>query len=177
MLKVVIRKFFYVKSCIKRIVLMSVFAASATFVQAGAFDKGVTTGTLSIGSAQIFTEDYLIIGLGVGHYVIDGLELGLDVDVWSGGEPSIYEVSPRATYVVDNLSDVKPYFGVFFNRAFIENQTDSDSLGYRAGFYSPVGRRSYVGIGLVNTELQDCTETVSISCSDTYSEITFVFSL
>lgn len=146
-------------------------------LQAGAFDEGSTTGTLAIGSGQLFREDYLIIGVGIGHYVKDGLEVGLEVDAWTGGDPSIYEITPKITYVLDNRSDVKPYIGGFYNRTFIEDLDDSDSYGYRVGFYSPIGHSSYIGIGLVRTELQDCTETVFVSCSDTYSEITFVFSL
>lgn len=150
---------------------------SFSSAQADAFDEGSTSGTLALGSGQLFLEDYLIIGVGVGHYIIDGLEIGLEVDAWTGGSPSIYELTPKVTYVLNNVSDVKPYLGAFYNRTFIENLEDSDSYGYRVGFYSPAGARSFVGIGLVYTELQDCTETIFVSCSDTYSELSFTFSL
>ncbi len=144
---------------------------------AGAFDKDTLTGTLAIGSGQIYSEDYLVIGLGAGYFVTDGFQLGLDVNVWTGGDPSIYEVTPKLTYVFDNKSSVKPYIGAFYNRAFIEGQDDSSSLGYRAGFYSPVGGNAYVGIGAVYTEFQNCTETSFVSCSSTYTELSFVFTL
>lgn len=157
--------------------LVLLLGAVCSPAHAGAFDEGSTTGTLALGSAQLFREDYLIIGVGVGHYLIDGLEVGLEVDAWTGGDPSIYEITPKVTYVLDNQSDVKPYLGAFYNRTFVEGLDDSDSYGYRVGFYSPAGSRSYVGIGLVYTELQNCSETIFVSCSDTYSELTFVFSL
>ena len=159
--------------------MVCLFALSFTCssVHASSFNAGSTTGTLAIGSGQLFREDYLIIGVGVGHYVVDGLELGVELDAWTGGDPSIYEVTPKITFVLDNPSQVKPYLGAFYNRTFIEDFKDSDSYGYRAGFYAPAGRRSFIGIGLVYTELQDCTETIFVSCSDTYSELTFMFSL
>jgi outer membrane protein W len=163
---------------IKKALLASVLSCFvSTSVQAGAFEKDTVTGTLAIGSAQIFTEDYLIIGLGAGYFVTDGLQLGLDVNVWTGGSPSIYEVTPKITYVFENKSSVKPYAGVFYNRTFIENLEDSNSLGYRAGFYTAAGKSAYVGIGVVYTELQDCNDSAFVNCSSTYTELSFIFTL
>jgi len=144
---------------------------------AGSFEKDTVTGTLLIGSGQLYTEDYLVLGLGAGYFIADGFQVGLDVNFWTGGEPSIYEVTPNVTYVFDNRSSVKPYLGMFYNRTFIDGFDDTNSLGYRAGFYSPVGERAYVGIGAVYTELQDCTETSLISCSSTHTELSFIFTL
>jgi len=146
-------------------------------LNAGSFDKETLTGTLAIGSGQLYTEDYLVVGLGAGYFITDGFQVGLDVNFWTGGEPSIYEVTPKLTYVFDNRSSVKPYLGMFYNRTFIDGLDDTNSLGYRAGFYSPVGEKAYVGIGAVYTELQDCTETSFVSCSSTYTELSFVFTL
>jgi len=144
---------------------------------AGAFDKDTVTGTLAIGSAQFFDESYFVLGLGVGYFVTDGFQLGLDMNYWSGGDPTIYEVTPKLTYVFDNSSSVKPYLGMFYNRTFIDGIDDSNSLGYRAGFYSPAGERAYVGIGAVYTELQDCTDSQFVDCSSTYTELSFIFTL
>ena len=129
------------------------------------------------GSGRFFNEDYLIIGGGIGYYLVDGVELGLDVDVWTGGDPSIYEVTPSLTYVYDNPSHVKPYLGAFYNRTYIDGLEDSDALGYRAGMYMPSGNRLLVGIGIVYTELQDCTASIFTDCSDTYTELSVIFSL
>lgn len=144
---------------------------------ASPFDEGNITANIALGSGQFFEEDYLIIGAGAGYYVIDGLQVGVDIDYWSGGNPSIYEITPGLTYVYKNTSQFKPYLGAFYNRTFIENFEDSDALGYRAGVYMTTGRSSYFGIGLVRTELQDCTDTVFIDCSETHSEISLIFSL
>lgn len=173
---------YYLNICYKKYsrlasLMLIVISASFTSVNAGPFDEGSTNATIAIGSGQVYTEDYLIIGAGIGHFLTHGLEVSLDVNAWTGGEPSLYELTPKLTYVVDNQSGVLPYLGVFYNRTFIEDLDDSDSYGYRAGFYSPIGGRTFVGIGLVYTELQDCTETIFVSCSDTYSELTFMFSI
>jgi len=144
---------------------------------AGAFDKDTLTGTLAIGSAQFFNEDYFVFGLGAGYFVSDGFQIGLDVNYWSGGNPTIYEVTPKLTYVFDNPSSVKPYLGMFYNRTFIDGFNDSNSLGYRAGFYSPVGEKAYIGIGAVYSELQNCTESQFVDCSSTYTELSFILTL
>ena len=145
--------------------------------QAGSFDEGSLTGKLAIGNGRFFNEDYFIIGGGIGYYLVDGLELGLDLDFWTGGDPSIYEVTPRITYVYDNPSHVKPYVGAFYNRTFIDGFEDSDALGYRAGMYLPSGNRLLIGVGIVYTELQDCTDTVFNDCSDSYTELSVIFTL
>ena len=146
-------------------------------VFAGPFDKGNTLATFTLGSGQFFREDYIIIGAGIGYYVTDGIELGVDVNYWTGGDPSIYELTPKLTYVYDNSTQFKPYLGVFYNRTFIEGLDDSDALGYRVGAFMPAGKKTYIGFGVVHTELQDCTETLFVSCSDTYTELSFMISI
>jgi len=171
------KKLIHRKPVLNALMLLAVSGYSAPGAYAGPFDKNAVTGTLAVGSAQLFAEDYFVLGLGAGYFITDGFQAGLEVSVWSGAEPSIYEVTPRFTYVFDNPSSVKPYLGVFYQRKFIENLEDINSLGYRAGFYSVMGERAYIGIGAVYTELQDCTETVFNDCSSSYTELSFVFTL
>jgi len=149
----------------------------SSLVKAGPFDKGKTSATIAIGSGQFFRENYLIIGAGIGYYVTDGIELGLDVDYWTGGDPTIYEITPKLTYVHNNSSQFKPYIGVFYNRTFIEGYDDSDALGYRVGAFMPVSKKTYIGLGFVHTELQDCRESILVTCSETYAELTFMISI
>ena len=153
-----------------------VFSVMLPAVNAGGFDKGSLTANIAIGSGRFYNEDYLIIGAGAGYYLVDGVEAGLDVDYWSGGDPTIYEVTPKLTYVYDNPSHVKPYIGAFYNRTFIDGFDDSNALGYRAGMYLPQGN-VLIGVGIVYTELQDCTETIFNDCSDSYTELSIIFSL
>jgi len=172
-----LKKSFHRKPVTYALMLLAVSGNLTPGVYAGPFDKDTVTGTLAVGSAQLFTEDYFVLGLGAGYFITDGFQAGLEVSVWSGAEPSIYEVTPRFTYVFDNPSSVKPYLGVFYERKFIENLDDINSQGYRAGFYSTMGENLYIGIGAVYTELQDCTETVFNDCSSSYTELSFVFTL
>lgn len=158
------------------ILFSAILGLVSTQSPAAGFDQGSVTASIAIGSGRFFNEDYLIIGAGAGYYPLDGIEIGLDLDAWTGGDPSIYEVTPRLTYVYDNPSHVKPYLGVFYNRTFIDGFDDSNALGYRAGMYLPQGRL-LIGVGIVYSELQDCTDTVFNSCSDTYSELSVIFSL
>ncbi len=165
------------KNIFRLLILALVLTLFSMQARAGSFDKGTVTGTIAIGSGQFFNEDYLIFGVGVGYYLIDGVEAAIDVDTWTGGSPSIYEVTPKLTYVYDNPSKVKPYLGVFYSRMFIDGFDDSDTLGYRAGMYTPASDKAYIGIGVVYTELQDCTDSIFVDCSDTYTELSVIFTL
>ena len=171
------RKILSTKLKISLLMFFATLGLTSSLSYADSFNKGNTIATLAIGSGQFFSEDYLIIGVGVGYYVTDGIELGLDIDFWTGGDPSIYEITPKLTYVYDNSSQLKPYVGVFYNRTYIEGFNDSDALGYRVGAFMPAGRKTYIGLGIVHTELQDCIETLLVSCSETYTELTFMISI
>lgn len=146
-------------------------------VDAGPFDEGALTANIAIGSGRFFNENYLIIGGGLGYYLVDGVELGIDLNVWTGGDRSVREVTPKVTYVYDNPSHVKPYLGAFYNRTYIDGFEDRNAIGYRAGMYMPQGNRLLIGVGIVYTELQDCQESVFVSCSETYTELSVLFSL
>ena len=66
-----------------------------------AFSKNSTSVGVVIGSGSAFNDNYMILGLGIGYYVTKGLELGIDLQHWISGEPSITKVSPqRQTYPV-----------------------------------------------------------------------------
>ncbi len=162
-------------SGIRKLIFSLCMFFMASISQAGPFDDGTVTGTLVLGNAQLLGEDYTVIGLGSGYFVTDGLQLGLDVNFWTGGRSSVYEVTPKITYVYKNKSSVNPYAGMFYNRTFIEGYEDSNSLGYRLGFYTPIGDSAYFGIGGVYSELLDCTDTAIYSCSSTYTEFSVIF--
>lgn len=147
------------------------------YVHADPFEKGSTRASFTLANGQNFNEDYVVFGAGIGHYFINGLQVGLDIDAWFGGDPDIYEVTPMLQYVVRTLPNIQPYIGIFYNRTFIENRDDSDAAGYRAGIYISAGDNMYMGYGLVYSELQDCTDTIFIDCSNTYSELSLMFTL
>ncbi len=145
--------------------------------RAQSFERGATNVSVLVGSGRAFDESYVVLGLGAGYYVADGLELGLELETWLNGDPNIYKVTPALRYVFNTSGRVRPYVGAFYRRVFIEDFDDRDSWGGRAGVYIPTGARSYIGLGVAYSELVDCNEQIYDTCSDTYPELTFAFAL
>jgi len=160
---------------ISLLTLFFILASPGTY--AGPFSEGSSRVSVALGNGRLLNEDYLIIGVGAGYYFADGLEVGLDADFWTGGDPTIRELTPTLQYVFQKSSSFNPYFGVFYNRTYINNTPNSDAAGYRAGVYMPAGERAYFGFGIVYSKLQDCSNSLFFDCSDTYSELTLMFSL
>jgi len=65
----------------------------------GAFSKGRTHVLVTAGSGYAFDESYLVLGLGVSYYLIDGLNVGLSLESWTGSDPKMYKVTPSMTHV------------------------------------------------------------------------------
>jgi len=157
------------------IILSAGWLASPAY--SGPFSQGSQSVSIIAGAGSAFRDDYIILGLGYGYYVIKGLELGIDAQFWLSGDPSITKVSPQIRYVFTQPKTVKPYIGAFYRRTFIDELDDLDSIGYRAGLNFMGQGNFYFGAGLVYEKYQDCNETVFTSCSDTYPEILFSFSM
>ena len=139
----------------------------------GAFSKGRTHFVVTAGNGNAFDESYLVLGLGVSYYVIDGLNVGLSLESWSGSDPSMYKVTPSVQYVFHQIPRVSPYVGGFYRRAYVDGLPDINSVGARAGVYLNAGRNAYIGIGAVYESYLDCSKTVYRSCDDTYPEVSF----
>ena len=158
------------------LVILSIGTISSP-IQAGPFSQGSQSVSIIAGSGRAFNDDYLILGLGYGYYVLNGLELGIDAQSWLSGDPSINKLSPRVTYVFTQPDRIKPYLGAFYRRTFIDGFDDLDSVGYRAGLNFMGQGNFFFGIGFVYEEYRSCSETIFRSCSDTYPEILFSFSI
>jgi len=126
-------------------------SSSAPVQAAGMFSKGNKRVSGTIGWGHSFDTDYLLIGIGAGYYLANGLDVGLDFEGWLVGDPSIYKLSPRADYVLWKMKRIKPYAGAFYRWNFVGNGIDDkSSLGGRAGaFYQSRGGRSMAGAGVV----------------------------
>ena len=145
--------------------------------QAGPFSQGSQSVSVIAGSGSAFRDDYLILGVGYGYYLVDGLELGIDAQFWLSGDPSITKVSPQIRYVFTQPKTIKPYLGGFVRRTYIDGLEDLDSVGYRAGLNFMGRGNFFFGAGIVYERYQDCNETIFSSCSETYPEILFSFSI
>jgi len=142
---------------------------------AGPFEQGSVQGSVAVGTGTAFSQDYLILGIGGGYYVLDGLLIGARVDGWFGNSPSIYQVTPEARYVINMSPKVKPYVGAYYSRTFNEGLPDFNTLGARAGAYVPLGSRVFLGAGIAYERVQDCDEAVYRDCSRTYPELSLMF--
>jgi len=143
---------------------------------AGVFSKGRTSLAITGGTGYAFNESYLVLGVGVGYYVLDGLALGLSVESWSGSSPGLYKVTPSVQYVFHQIPKLNPYIGAFYRRTYVSGMSDIDSVGGRAGVYVAAGRSAYIGLGAVYESYLDCNKAIYTSCSDTYPELTFMIS-
>ncbi|MBT8349839.1 MAG: hypothetical protein KJO26_01180 [Deltaproteobacteria bacterium] len=145
-------------------------------IQADPFKKGSRRVSIVAGSGRTISNDYIIVGLGVGYYVQNGLELGLDGEAWLGGDPDIYKLSPHANYILPTQSRFRPYVGAFYNHLFIDNYDDLDTIGGRGGVYFIQEKQWFFGIGAVYESYLNCDDTIYSSCDYFYPEITFSFS-
>lgn len=156
--------------------LATIASAPAMAVDvASVFSKGRTHLAVVVGNGYAFDESYTVIGAGVSYYLADGLNIGLNVESWSGGDPSIYKVTPSVQYVFYQVPRVSPYLGAFYRRSYIEDLEDLNSAGGRAGVYIAAGRNAFIGVGAVYESYLDCNTTTYIECSNTYPELSFTF--
>jgi len=140
---------------------------------AGVFGQGRTHFFVTGGTGSAFDETYLVVGVGVSYYLIDGLNAGLAFESWSGSDPSMYRITPSLTYVFYQAQTVKPYVGGFYRRTNIDGLPNADSVGARAGAYMQAGRNVFVGFGVVYESYLDCSRAVYRSCDSTYPELGF----
>jgi long-subunit fatty acid transport protein len=144
-----------------------------------AFSKDSASIGVVVGSGTAFDDDYMILGLGAGYYVINGLEIGIGVQYWISGEPSITKVTPKMTYVFTQPTTIRPYLGIFYRRTFYGdydgvNIDEQNSYGYRAGAYLNSNDDVYIGGGLVYEKYVDCN--LLVDCSSIYPEVIFAIS-
>ena len=163
--------------CLKRSFMAMLLCVMFSTAHATPFEKGDLGVSLVVGSGQAFNDNYTIVGAGIGYYVLDGLRLGISGQTWLGGDVSINKYSPQIQYVMARNEKLKPYIGAFYRKTSIEGFDDLDSAGGRAGVYLSGRGNYYISVGMVHESYLSCDETIYVSCSDTYPELTITFSL
>jgi len=144
----------------------------------GPFSKGSIRLTLLAGTASTYDDNYFIIGAGIGYFILNGLEVGLDYEAWLFAKPVMQRLSPEARYVFHMVPVVKPYAGVFYRRNFVTDHDDYNQIGARMGaYFIPKSNRMFVGAGAVYEKTLDCTSSNFIDCDEWYPEISFGISL
>jgi len=151
--------------------ILSVYATNAS-AGAGAdpFSAGSTRLSVIIGNGYAFNNSYLLIGVGAAYFFANGLDVGLDLEYWTGSSPGISKISPRVDYVINTGGAIKPYVGAFYRRTMIDGYPDLDSIGGRAGLFLMSGKGVYVGAGVVYENYLSCSNATYSSCDSTYPE-------
>ena len=156
--------------------LAALAATPATAAEvAGMFTRGHTHLAVVAGSGYAFDDNYFVIGVGASYYLVDGLNVGLHIETWTGGDPNITKLTPSVQYVFYQVPRVSPYLGAFYRRTYIEHLPDLNSAGGRAGVYIAAGRNVFIGAGAVYESYLDCNKTIYRDCTDAYPEISFTF--
>ena len=135
------------------------------------FTKGTTRVSITGGWGRSFDEDYLMLGVGMGRFISNGLNIGLDFEAWMLGDPGVFKISPNVGYVLAGRARrTKPYVGAFWRRTMIEDADDLSSVGGRAGAYFKGAGPVMIGGGAVWENYLDCEEKGYESCSQVYPE-------
>ena len=144
----------------------------------GPFCQGTIGVSVMAGSVSAGSRDYIIFGAGVSYYVLDGLAVGLDGEVWLAEDPTVYTLTPQARYVLYFVPVVKPYVGAFYRHYFLTDEFDDiDSIGGRVGAYIVPGGGSYIGLGAVYEKQLGCEDNGFRDCDSWYPELTIGFAL
>jgi len=141
--------------------------------ESGPFTAGTNRLSIVFGSAVAFDQNYTVFGMGGGTFVADGVEVGLDAEVWSGNYPHIEQLSPEVRVVLSRDGVVQPYAGIFYRRTVIEDYRNLETAGVRAGVFFLSGRNAYFGAGLAEEIHLNCDRTVYTYCAETYPELLF----
>jgi hypothetical protein len=139
------------------------------------FDQGQVSVHLAIAAQTAFDERRFGLGVGVGYFVLDGLEVGAFGLHMFGNGPSLDEVSPSIRYTAQPLVGswpVIPYVGAFYNHWFVgDGLSDVDAVGGRAGLLHLRGRL-IVGLGIA---YEHTVSTCTSSCDTVYPDVTVGF--
>jgi hypothetical protein len=160
-------------------------AARADDVREGAgtdvsrlFQRGVVEFSAGGGYGAYNSESYLLLALGGGYYLRDGLSAGLTGEAWLGSRPQIFDASPYLRYVfLDSAWHYKPYAGIFYRRTgYTHLSPPIDSAGARAGLVFPLSPRAYLTGGLVLEHDFNTSAYVGSDRDMLYPEINLEFS-
>jgi hypothetical protein len=115
------------------------------------------------------TRNWLILGLGAGVFVLDGVEVHADSTAWLGN-PIAVTLTPGVRYVFHMVPVIKPYVGTFYRHYFLgDGHVDSDSMGARAGANLMLGKSSYIAVGAIYEHFFDTN--LFLDADQVYPEI------
>lgn len=146
--------------------------ADAHQFEQGKFSLGIGGGLQFGGDRAIF-----VASLGLGYYVLDGLEVGVGTSAYFGSKPFVSQVTPGVRYVFWMVPSVHPYLGGFYRHWFIAaGEPDFDTVGGRLGvLIVPTPSPVVAGIGVAYERVIHPT-CRGEGCAYFYPELTFAIS-
>lgn len=152
------------------LLLLFLGGAAGPIAEAGSFSRGRVHTSLLAGQGSAYGDQYFILGVGAGYYILDGLQVGLDAEGWFGGDPSVYRISPEVQYVFELAGVWKPYLGGYFRHTLVQGSDGFSSVGGRTGVLMDAGGNMSLGAGMVYDTMLDCDSEFTSSCSQVYPE-------
>ncbi len=137
------------------LVVLATFGARSAHAQnwggGGGYDpfgQGSIRLSAFLGAASGFDNTYFMAGVGVGVFVLPGLEVGAQFDEWLGSPPNVTRIAPELKYVFNIIDSVKPYVGAFYRHWFTTGDVDDiDTVGGRAGLIIVTSPHAYFSAG------------------------------
>ncbi len=124
---------------------------------AGPFAKGKVRVGFFGGAGNTWGQTYLILGGGIGYFLMNGFEVGFDAEGWLLQSPTFWKLTPQVRYVVWQMNPVRPYVGAFWRKTLVSSGIeDYTSWGGRAGIAYRKGG-SYLAVGAVYEKFNDYT--------------------
>jgi hypothetical protein len=139
--------------------------------EAASFQQGSVRMSIMLGSGTAFQQDYTILGIGLGYYVADGIEAGVDIESWHCNDPRITRLSPQVLYVHQMTEMPNPMPVCSTAGPSSANTIDINNAGARTGLLFLYGRKASLGLGLAYESHLNCDRTVYDACADTYPEL------
>ncbi|MCJ7765558.1 MAG: hypothetical protein MUP09_06410 [Thiovulaceae bacterium] len=165
------------KRMIPILALLGSLSCADTFV-AGSKSIGVTAGTGSVSyssGAGTNAENYFVVGVRGDYFVRDNLSVGVGFRSWTGGTPTLQQVTLPVTYYMPTQTRYRPYLGAFYRYTYVgsDRYENYSSIGARAGV-AILFENGYAGFGWAQ-EVYLKRENVS-SNSSGYPEAVIGFS-
>jgi len=125
---------------------------------------------LGVGGGLLSTNERTDVGfeVGVGYFVVDNFEVGIDGAFQFGDSPFAAHLGPTVRLLFPINDTVAPYVGAFYRHWFVTDDfiEDFDSLGARGGLAIRMGG-AFLSIGLV---YESIVSQCDGNCSDIYPE-------
>ena len=150
--------------------------AYATQQEPGIFAKGRVRGAVYGGAGSAWgSQSYLILGVGAGYYLVNGLEAGMDVEGWFLNTPQFYKLTPQVRYIFWQVPRFKPYAGAFWRRTLVtDDNPDYSSWGGRLGIaFQRSNGRSFIAVGAVYERFIQNDDITFLETDIWYPEVAF----